>query len=1297
MDAFELSRLDPATFEQLVNMLALRVLGGGATGFGPGADGGRDGWFEGEAPYPSEADRWSGTWYIQSKFHKQHLSKDPQKWLLSRIEDELKLFSDPSNDRNFPNNWIIATNIDPTGKPETGSFDKARALVEDDFPGHSRNFHIWGGSKIIALLTAYPEVASYYADMVTPGHVIASMYKKIIGSDASQESVVRDLVVTRFDDHQYTKLDQAGSDVDNRPGIHSLYTDLPYQSEGSSRKRKVAVDLAHASSLNHNLTPSMPQSEAWQSWAQHPKRSRVWFIKGGPGQGKSTSTQFLAQIHRAAIILGPDGPTVTPKQKDRAEEVKARAVGDAIWPLVPRVPVSIELRLFAQWFGARPEGQPKRIITYLAEQLATSIAQPVSIGDLRVAVSAGRWLFVFDGLDEVPGDVKGAVADEVTHFTNDWLISLKADAMVVCTSRPQGYSGQFDDLDHAAVNLAKLDVSQALACARPVLEIGRSAAESAESIAILEEASESATIREIMTTPLQAHIMAVVVRGGGRPPERKWQLFDNFYEVIKRREANRTLPNPALADMLRRDKLLKSLHARLGFELHSRAETSAGATTSIPKDEFKIIVKDVVETLQEDDIDSTVEVVMEATTDRLVLVNTPESGSFVRFDIRPLQEFFAAEYLYEAGSRQDLKDRLLLLARDSHWREVLHFYISALIEENRKPEIAVVIEVLQEVNERAFGEDSRLLSMRLALGAIQTSRVIEEGVLEEDRRVRADFQHCIAALCGCADALWISDEISPHRSKSWLKKLFLTALSERSESEALGAVLLLSRMVVDSEDEISQVTRYLDQGSIQLQKFVLQTLSARAEPWSEFPPLPTWLRVWALQLVSSENWRDLGVAVEAAYSIICSRDELPDEVIVRAGLPLEIAPTLRAIFRADRYIGQRRVHGAEELNFDMAGLGTLTLTESQLARDSQSWDDDYWTTLSRTSGVLQGCYLSLALHARANGVTATDLLDWARNDAEPLALLPDPVGPFVREHLAALAQTSGNVPFGLGYPGFGTSISIVSKFDVIDWTEAFACYPTLVAHVLFDPHRRAPGIPASAAEFLQTKASVAALENFIAAGFGDGRLIDIVAALRTYSPHHERLMSSISTRAALVKPGSYLSPSSRCDIKLPTDSVLLPHILPGVASQGSMLLRERDSSHAVGDRIRRELKERFSLDLSELARLREEVFANADQNLAAVALSAFETSDLDKITTVVRDILRLDWSGNDETIANILMLALSDGVMAGDERAWSAASAVLEHTRDNYEVRYGFNALLRRWRERTAAPVNDSLSSLAWH
>jgi len=77
----------------------MKTLGPGLTGFGPGADGGRDGYFSGEAPYPSNVNRWSGTWYIQSKFHKPHLSTDAQKWLRQQAEMEINAFEDDESDR----------------------------------------------------------------------------------------------------------------------------------------------------------------------------------------------------------------------------------------------------------------------------------------------------------------------------------------------------------------------------------------------------------------------------------------------------------------------------------------------------------------------------------------------------------------------------------------------------------------------------------------------------------------------------------------------------------------------------------------------------------------------------------------------------------------------------------------------------------------------------------------------------------------------------------------------------------------------------------------------------------------------------------------------------------------------------------------------------------------------------------------------------------------------------------------------------------------------------------------------
>ena len=200
-ESHDLTKLDFNSFEHLVNHLALCVLGAGHTGFGPGADGGRDGFFEGVAPYPSETNQWSGAWYIQSKFHKPHLSKNPQKWLLEKIKEEIKAFKDPEKNREWPDNWIIATNIDPSGVPMTGAFDKARAIVSKACPKLKKNFHIWGGSKIIKLLVLHPEVSKYYCHFLTPGHVLSSIFDHVKDAHAEVETIIRFLIIRQFKEH----------------------------------------------------------------------------------------------------------------------------------------------------------------------------------------------------------------------------------------------------------------------------------------------------------------------------------------------------------------------------------------------------------------------------------------------------------------------------------------------------------------------------------------------------------------------------------------------------------------------------------------------------------------------------------------------------------------------------------------------------------------------------------------------------------------------------------------------------------------------------------------------------------------------------------------------------------------------------------------------------------------------------------------------------------------------------------------------------------------------------------------
>ncbi|BDS05040.1 hypothetical protein NT6N_00800 [Oceaniferula spumae] len=854
----DLTHLDPNSFEQMVNMLSLKVLGSGHTGFAPGADGGRDGYFEGTAPYPSQKENWKGKWYIQSKFHKPHLSKDPQKWLLQQITKEITAFEE-SESREWPNNWIIATNVDPSGTPQTGAFDKARKLVSQANPKLKNNFHIWGGRKIIDLLALNPKVADYYGHFLTPGHVLKELYDSLEDDKASLKDIIRYLVIREFETHQFTKLDQAGSESDNRPGVHRLFVDLPFRCDECHFDGLIARELLRTSSRVHSIQPDSDDPK-WRQWNRHPSRSRVWFILGGPGNGKSTTGQYFSQLQRASLILDWDGDPISFKLRDAAREIKGDAIARGHWVESPRIPISIELRDYAQWFGKQPDNTAKGVLPYLALQISAYVNKDVSPATIKRALGSQRWFIAFDGLDEVPNDVKDKLSSHIKEFIEDTAIECNSDAHFLCTSRPQGYSGQFDSLEAAVSKLVPLTPDKALECAEPVIRIGRSEVEAEKGVSILRSSIASPAVASLMTTPLQSHIMAVVVRDGKKPPERRWQLFENFYQVIKRREANRDLPDERIAKLLREeDLLLRTIHNRLGFMLHAKSETSEGAQTALSREQFTHLAKVAVEEMKSGFIEETLDTLVEATATRLVLVNTPDDGNNLRFDIRQLQEFFAAEFIHDAATPEEFRERIYALAGDAHWREVFHFLLSAMIEARRQGEINELVVALETLNESGGNELPRPLSRRLARGALLAARLFQDGVLEQDKRIRAKFRTPLEPLIASPD---ISDlgsliGINHHETRKWLISFCLERLNEASPSESIGGAIILSRLVKDHDPEASECYEAIRSKPADFQAILFGSWtirSARNSPYSK------WLAKLAYQQLKEMNWYELGHA-----------------------------------------------------------------------------------------------------------------------------------------------------------------------------------------------------------------------------------------------------------------------------------------------------------------------------------------------------------------------------------------------------------------------------------------------------
>ena len=724
------------------------------------------------------------------------------------------------------------------------------------------------------------------------------------------ESVLHYLIAHGFEEQQHTLLEQAGSSADERPGIHRLFIDLPFRAGLSSpeddagalhRAERAPVPslqgmamkyLSHTAGENHRLESARPDTPEWRRWRRHPSRARVWFVKAGPSQGKSTVGQFFCQIQRASLILQDEIP-VDPKLYQLAQSVRERAEQEGFWTSTPRIPISIELKDYAQWISSRSLDDARGILTYLASRISRDIEAPVSTTALRRALGTRSWFVAFDGLDEVPSDTKEDVARGVRRFLGNEVAQSRADLLALCTSRPQGYSGQFADLDGPTIELSPLSPEQALSCARPVIGISRTPSEAAQAMSVLHSALESESVRELMTTPLQSHIMAVVVRDGGRPPERRWQLFSNFYQVIRKRESNRSLPDAPLARLLREDEqLLKTVHNRLGWMLHARAETSGGAQTDLHRDDFKRLVEQAAEQMIEGDVESTVRVLMEATTDRLVLVSTPDDGDHVRFHIRPLQEFFAAEFLLESSDAEQLRERLQVLAGDAHWREVVHFLLSALVETKRKTELSVAVDVLRRLNQsEEEGDESdlrllRLLRLRLGRGAIIAARLMQEGVLEQDKRVRDQFRDILKPLTSITQSwiLWPLVEVEQPNSRRWLLSFLLETMREATYGESVGAAIVLAQMLEDGDEMVSEVREFFLKAPHSYLSFVIESLEPMFYNEDGSAPLASdaqqWLLGVMLQLLLRPDWFQL--SAEAIKAILTSVRERMDDACALA-------------------------------------------------------------------------------------------------------------------------------------------------------------------------------------------------------------------------------------------------------------------------------------------------------------------------------------------------------------------------------------------------------------------------------
>ena len=192
----------------------------------------------------------------------------------------------------------------------------------------------------------------------------------------------------------------------------------------------------------------------------------------------------------------------------------------------------------------------------------------ISAEDVQTILRDNPTILILDGLDEVTDpDLQSRMLNNIADFLQRCTQVLKANLQVLATSRPTGYSNQFDPTRFAHLNLINISPEKVKEyvnrwCAAKNLE--------EDKIKVLKSTIDECLfdpqIRLLMNTPLQVTILILIIQTGGIPPKQREALFNEYLDVIYKREKAKA------KWIIQTDReLLFGLHGYLGYILHSSA------------------------------------------------------------------------------------------------------------------------------------------------------------------------------------------------------------------------------------------------------------------------------------------------------------------------------------------------------------------------------------------------------------------------------------------------------------------------------------------------------------------------------------------------------------------------------------------------------------------------------------------------------------------------------------------------------------------------------------------------------
>lgn len=689
---YNLNNLGPNNFEHLVQSLCKKIIGEGVSIFGSGPDGQREATFNGKSNYPSENDGWTGYWVVQAKFKSPDTKAADYPWIKKCFEDEMKGFREKKNmGKSIPDNYLFFTNIVLTPVFEKGIKDRIEEIASS-YNSLIPNIHIIGADDICRFLDGNRDIAVCYSSYILSGDILSFIYNDVREKEKARQNTFYRYLIQSFNDDYCSKMEQAGKVTEERVSIDKVYIDLKFKYENAIGEGRFIQNAIFTGNEIFRFSSNLKVEDE----LNEQKLSNKYVLKGSAGQGKSTVCQFLAQIYRATFIQN-FCDTIPNNVKDFINRITR---DDIVLPLCFRVPCKIELRLYSSWIIKRQsEEKPYDLITYISTMIGEKASEKFDNETLRLYLQKYSWVFFFDGLDEVSeSSNRNDVMSEINRFIDVELLQADTDALFFATTRPEGYVGEFKREVFTHIDLSPLNKEDCFKYLDKLLNaIEEDSTKRKDYLNILNQGLENDQISFMMKTPLQATIIAILVRAGGEPPRDKYSLFKEYFDIILKREKQK-----GTASILNSNQdLVEGVYYLLGYELQKCSSTREASDALISLDRMKELIK---EQLNSDGIDGTNPEYEKLLNDTYTMIvhrinfASEIKEGYIGFSIRSMQEFLAAVYILKTSDDQKLSNVSKKLAKSSYWKNTFIFLVECIVKNKTYYLDHLIDTVLGELN-----------------------------------------------------------------------------------------------------------------------------------------------------------------------------------------------------------------------------------------------------------------------------------------------------------------------------------------------------------------------------------------------------------------------------------------------------------------------------------------------------------------------------------------------------------------------------------------------------------------------